>query len=246
MKNFSSVKIFSISTNNYKSFNLSFIKSFTDFFLPDHKKQIFIFTDDINHESYRTLTEIKTFQIRHEPWPWITLKRYEYITNMFDLIRDDDLCIFADIDLEIIQMIKTLEINSFAGVIHPGNLVNPYMNQFLEHNSDSSAYINESLIPKNYKYIQGCLWGGIGKNFIDMVQILKENTEKDLNNNIVAKWHDESHLNKFCIERFNNFSFLSSSYAYPENWNLPIDKIIVHKDKNMEMYPRFERLNVSK
>jgi hypothetical protein len=242
MKNFSSVKIFSISTNNYKHFNWYFIKSFSDLFLPNSRKDFFIFTDDINHESYHEVNPCftKTFEIKHEPWPFITLKRYEYITNMFDLIRDDDLCIFADIDLEVIKKIDNINTNNFLGVVHPGNYINPNMIESLENNNNSAAFVDKNLLPLNYKYIQGCLWGGIGENFINMVTKLKENTEKDLNNKIIAKWHDESHLNKFCIDNFNNFSFLSSSCAYPENWNLPIEKIIIHKDKNMDLYPRFE------
>jgi hypothetical protein len=73
-----------------------------------------------------------------------------------------------------------------------------------------------------------------------MIGILQGNVRVDLFNGIIARWHDESHLNKFCIDNFSDFEILSSSYAYPENWQLPIQKIIIHKDKNMEKFPRFE------
>lgn len=237
---FNNVKIFSISTNNYKSFVEDFLYSFDTLFLPNSNKEFFIFTDYTDNPVYKDYNSNPIY-INHEKWPLITLKRYHAISNLAHLIKEDDLCIFADIDLKVIKQIDTLNINCFFGVHHPGNY---FVNNIesLETDPNSLAFVNRNLIPEGYKYIQGCLWGGVGHNFINMIEILKNNTEKDFINQIVAKWHDESHLNKFCIDNFNKFNFLTSSYAYPENWNIPIEKIIIHKDKNMQEYPRFERI----
>ena len=235
---FNNIKIFTISTNNYKDFTQDFLESFNSLFLPDINKEFFLFTDYIDNPIYNNY-KINPIYINHESWPLITLKRYHAIANVCGQIQDNDLCIFADIDLKVEKKITSIKIETFFGVEHPGNY---YINNLesLENNSKSLAFVSPSEIPENYKYIQGCLWGGVGKNFIQMINILRENTEKDFINGIVAKWHDESHLNKFCINNYQKFIFLSSSYAYPENWNLPIDKIITHKDKNMAKYPRFK------
>lgn len=235
---FDSVKIFTISTNNYRYFTEDFLQSFQSLFLPNINKDFFIFTDYIDNPIYNNYNANPIY-INHEKWPLITLKRYHAIDNISNSISEKDLCIFADIDLKVISKIDKLEIGTFFGVLHPGNyLINN--TDSLETNEESLAFVSKSDIPDGYKYIQGCLWGGIGQDFVDMIRTLKENTEKDFINGIVAKWHDESHLNKFCINNFTKFKFLSSSYAYPEKWNLPIEKIIIHKDKNMQEYPRFQ------
>lgn len=235
---YNNIKIFSLATNNYKNFSDNFLFGFNNFFLPHKNKEFIIFTDDIKYGSFQK-SYITTSFINHENWPMITLKRYEYISQFKDKIANDDLCIFADIDLMPVSEIDSLTVNKYFGVEHPGNY---YVNntQSLETNFNSTAYVNINNLPVNYKYIQGCLWGAIGQNFIDMISILKENTEKDLKNNIIAKWHDESHLNKFCIENINEFKILPASCAYPENWTLNIPKYIIHKDKNMQEYPRFQ------
>jgi hypothetical protein len=232
------IKIFSLATNNYKNFCTDFLFGFNNYFLPEAGKEFIIFTDDINYHSLQK-ENITTSFIEHEAWPMITLKRYGHINKFKDRITEDDLCIFADIDLMPVATINSLTVNRYFGVEHPGNY---YINniQSLETNTNSTAYVNINTLPLNYKYIQGCLWGGIGKDFINMISVLQKSTEQDLMNNVIAKWHDESHLNKFCIDNIQDFKFLPSSYAYPETWSLQIPKYIIHKDKNMEEYPRFQ------
>lgn len=235
---YKNIKIFTLATNNYKDFCADFLFGFSNYFLPHINKQFIIFTDNVNHNSFQK-NNITTSFIDHEPWPMITLKRYENINKFKDQIAEDDLCIFADIDLMPVAEIDSLTVKKYFGVEHPGNY---YVNnlQSLETNSNSTAYVNINTLPLNYKYIQGCLWGGVGNYFTKMVSILQKNTEHDLNNNIIAKWHDESHLNKFCIDNFKDFKILPPSCAYPETWSLQIPKYIIHKDKNMKEYPRFQ------
>ena len=49
-----------------------------------------------------------------------------------------------------------------------------------------------------YLYIfQGCLWGGRMPEVIDMMEELDRRTQDDLKRDMIAKWHDESQMNKF-------------------------------------------------
>jgi hypothetical protein len=234
------VKVFSIATNNYHEFEESFCKSFENNFLPSYKKEFIIFTDNLDLDIYKKIKNITPIYMEHRPWPYITLSRYQKITENFDIINERDLCIFADIDLEVANKIENIECKKYFGVNHPGNY-NTNLNMCLERNFSSEAYVDIESLPKTYKYIQGCFWGGIGSYFKEMVLKLQSSVKKDLDNNIVARWHDESHLNKFCIENIKDFNILDSSYAYPEKWNLPfLEKNIIHKDKSLEQFPRFE------
>lgn len=234
---FNRIKIFTIATNNYNVFVKPFLESFQKYFLPYLDKEFIIFTDNYFNKDFKGYS-VSPYVINHEKWPFITLKRYECIDSFKHYIKKDDLCIFADIDLEVVKEISEFNVKNFFGVSHPGNYYVDNI-QSLETNPLSKAYVDPAIIPPNYKYIQGCLWGGLGNEFIYMVNSLKYNTQDDLQNNIVAKWHDESHLNKFYIKHYENFDIKPSSFAYPENWNLPIDKIIIHKDKDTNEYPRF-------
>jgi hypothetical protein len=42
------------------------------------------------------------------------------------------------------------------------------------------------------------------------------------------------------VDNVKDAIILSPSMAYPEHWNLPVNKLVIHKDKNMVDYPRFK------
>jgi len=52
-----------------------------------------------------------------------------------------------------------------------------------------------------------------------------------MTNDVMAVWHDESHLNKYAVEHEAEIKPLSPAYCYPEGWNLPFDKKIISLDK---------------
>jgi hypothetical protein len=237
---FNRIKIFSIATNKHNAFKEPFLTSFSKYFLPSVQKEFFLFTDDPSLHLESISANLVQIKIDHQPWPMITLKRYENINLLAEKIHDTDLCIFADIDLEVNCAITDFNVTKkFFGTCHPGNLIPPgHMIDSLEDNMKSTAFVDKQTIPYGYEYIQGCFWGGIGLNFINLVQTLNKNTLIDLKNNIIAKWYDESHLNRFYLDNFENFDIKSPGFAHPEGWdvNLGIPKFIAHKHKDNITY----------
>ena len=66
-----------------------------------------------------------------------------------------------------------------------------------------------------------------------MIKCLSKRINIDLENEIIAKWHDESHLNRYIYDyNKERYRILSPAYLYPEGWNIPFEEIITVRDKN--------------
>ncbi len=55
---------------------------------------------------------------------------------------------------------------------------------------------------------------GTSDAFIKMSKTLKHNIEEDLKKNIIAKWHDESQLNRYIVNK-PGVRILEPMYCYP-------------------------------
>ena len=227
------IAILIIATNQYRKLAQSLIDSIDEFYKTDNTKDIFLFSD--KNEFTSKNENIIFNEIKHEPWPYVTLKRFEYFSLVSKDLRDYDLVIYMDCDLQIVKNVEFPHCE-LLGVTHPAKFYYPDFWD-VDKNPNSKAYIPEPFDP-HLVYHQGCLWGGSGEQIYKLITTLQNNTQIDLDNDVVAKWHDESHLNRYFFDNQSIVTTLSSSYCYPENWNLPIEKLIIHKDKSMQEFPR--------
>ena len=229
------IAIITLATNKYKSFLHPLWTSVKTHFLPSAQKDFYFFTD----EKLEWFDDsIKWCQIDHQPWPYITLKRFEFISSCLKELIQYDYVFYVDSDMEFVDTLSRFDIGDkkYYAVCHPSVVAN--LNFWpVETNSNSTAYI-----PERHRcvYVQGCVWGAKGSHIEYMVSLMKNNINIDLQNDIIAVWHDESHLNKFIVDHRTEVAILSPSMAYPEHWNLPVNKLMIHKDKNMKEYPRFK------
>jgi len=100
----------------------------------------------------------------------------------------------------------------------------------LEHNPESLAAVTED--DDLSTYWQACFWGGRSEYFLKVSKELEERTDKDLEKNIIAKFWDESFLNKYFIENKNLVYTYDPSYSYPATRPIPgpFKKKIVHDE----------------
>ena len=114
-------------------------------------------------------------------------------------------------------------------------LHNKYPGAF-ETNTKSLAHIIKS--DDLSVYYQGCLWGGKVPEVCAMMDTLTERVNLDLENNVIAVWHDESHMNKYFIENKNLVHTLGPEFAYPEVFSEYCDfqPKIVHLAKDNSKY----------
>lgn len=227
------VAIIFIGTNRYLNFLPKYYESCEQFLFTEEQKQYFVFTDgDLGGDIPDNIT---TITIPHKQWPSITLERFHTILLAEDKLREYDWLIFLDADMVVNQEIKSDEIfkdeKDFIAVHHPCHYETG--TGTFERRPESEACVGSNEIC----YYQGCLWGGKISSVIPMMKLLRDRVDKDYNNDIIALWHDESHLNKFFIDNKNNVNALSPDYAFPECFpGYPYQKKIIHLAKDNSSY----------
>jgi hypothetical protein len=152
--------------------------------------------------------------IEHEEWPFITLKRFHYFIQAEKIIEKSDFSFYVDVDSLFIGNIGFSDIteNGIFATIHPCLNQGPGTP---ERNPSSEAYIPYG---STNRYFCGGFFGGSSRSFLWMSEKIKEAIDKDLTNNIVAIWHDESHLNKFLFVNEPMIIF-DYPFAIAENLN---------------------------
>jgi hypothetical protein len=117
--------------------------------------------------------------------------------------------------------------NEMVGVNHPGQYMLSNTEFTYERNPDSLAYIP---LGEGKYYYQGCFFGGTKNAFLEMSKQLQKNIDEDLSKDIIAVWHDESHLNRYFLD--NPPKLLDPSYSNPEAFYVPFPKRIIQIDKS--------------
>ena len=213
------VAISFLGTGKYLDFLPKYYENIEKYFLPNSEKTILAFTDG---ELDGTPENLKVFSQEHLDWPYITLKRFEIINKAREIINDHDWFVFIDGDALVVDRIEEEEFftdKPLFGVHHPCHYLKmPPHNQYpgaYEITENCNAAVDlEKYQPK--VYYQGCFWGGKVPEVCAMIDELEYRVGDDLHRNVVALWHDESHLNKYFIENPDLVHTYGPEYAFPE------------------------------
>lgn len=222
------IAIVYICTGKYDRFFGDFYESSENLFIPGSGKTYFVWTDS-ELESFNKPNVIKTHQEKLG-WPFDTLMRFNMFVTRREELLEFDYVFFFNANMKILKemssldVLPTIEDNWLVSVEHPGY---PDSRGPLESRIESTAYINPLT---NTQYRQGCLFGGASKEFINMIDELDRNVSIDLEKDIIAIWHDESHMNRYFVD--NKPKTLKPNYAYPENWQFNGEKICIQIDKS--------------
>ena len=224
MDNKLKIGLLCIATGKYDIFIPSLYKSAKKHFFKNEDVKLYIFTDqDIPNKD-----GIVKIPIKHELWTNPTLKRYHHFFDNKEIYSDRDYLFYCDIDMLFVSEVGKEVLPDepgLVGVEHPGFYGG--RRGTYDDNPNSTAYVknNEGKI-----YYAGGFNGGTRDAFLKMAEHIKTNVDADYDKGIIAKWHDESHMNKYFI---NNIpKTLTPSYCYPERWNLPFEKKLLALDKN--------------
>lgn len=227
------IAILYICTGRYSMFWKKFLQMAEKNFLLNSEKHYYVFTDD-NEILSIVSDRIHPYYQQVEKWPFPTLRRFAYFLQAKEELLKYDYLIFMNANLIVNKKVKEEEIlpvgeEKLFVTLHPGPFDGtPYEFEY-DRNPYCTAYIPEG---EGYYYFAGGLNGGKSEDYIGMMELLSGNIEKDLENNIIARWHDESHLNKYMYDYREKYKIISPAYLYPEERKIPFEKKIIVLDKN--------------
>lgn len=204
-----------IATNKYDTYIGPLLESANQYFLKGHVVTYFIFTDtsrDLTKEYIFEPTReynIVQFYKEHEPWPLPTLNRYHTFISQEEILRKQDYLFYADIDMLFLDDIEDEVLSDRVATIHPGF---PLGATSVESNEKSTAYIPHGT---NEYYFAGGFNGGTSSEFLKMSTTIANNIDIDALGNIIAIWHDESHINRYLLDN-EPTKILHPGYCYPD------------------------------
>ncbi|MCX6754456.1 MAG: hypothetical protein NTU81_01340 [Candidatus Nomurabacteria bacterium] len=227
------IGILYICTGKYTIFWKDFYLSMEKNFIEDSEKHYFVFTDSNDIDFENENPRIHRIHQNDLGWPYNTLKRFHIFLEHEKELVNMDYLFFFNANLFVLEKINSKEFlpidkENLVATLHPGFYDKEKIKFTYDRNTKSTAYI-----PKGYgdSYFAGGLNGGKTIKFIEAMKIIRDNVDIDNKKNVIALWHDESHWNKYLIER-SDVKILTPSYLYPEGWTLPFKPIILIRDKN--------------
>jgi histo-blood group ABO system transferase len=229
--------ILTIATSKYIQFVERLLDNVEENFLNGHEIKCLLFTD---HE-VETSDNVKVSQIGHKPWPEPALKKYNYINSESEYLKDFDYLYLFDADVGIVDTVGEEVLQDLVGVLHPYKFFEDKKVYPYEKRKQSTAYVSDE---NHNKYYAAAFVGGKSENFLQMAKIISERVEEDERNGIIAKWHDESHLNKYFNE--NPPTDLSPSYMFPGDLRNPSEYPFKPKIVALAKDPSFnqEKINI--
>ena len=187
--------------------------------------------------------QVKVHEVPSWGWPDATLFRFRAISEHARQITGDLTC-WLDADMLVLretgdELTPKSWVNGLAFVRHPGywrptgsaqirtwlkqprvlandivrNLTGKKPLGAWEENEESRAYVPAE---QRLDYICGGAWFGWTDRVMQMAKVLALRTDEDLFNDIVARWHDESHINWYLAH--NAATLLGPEYCYERTY----------------------------
>ena len=181
-----------IATGKYIDFLNPIIESANKNFFPGEEVFYVIHTDNTSRDfPFNSIVN----KIDFEPWPNPTLKRFHYFLMKEEELSRLDFCFYVDVDSLFVNPVNISpeEMSGIIPTLHPGFYGT---SGTPERRPESKAFIPHGT---NNLYFCGGFFGGDSISFLEMSRVIKKNIDEDLKNNIVAIWHDESHINNYLL-----------------------------------------------
>ncbi|OUM61769.1 glycosyltransferase family 6 protein, partial [Piromyces sp. E2] len=229
------IAILYICTGKYDVFWKEFYESVEEKFIPHMKKDYFVFTDskDIYKKENDNVHIIKQ---KNLGWPGNTLYRFHMFLSQKEKLQNYKYIFFMNANIICNFGVGEEFLPKDEGLLfvqHHAYYKAPNTKFSYERNSNSTAYIP---MGQGKYYVCGGVNGGRAKEYLHMCEVLKSRIDEDDKNDVVAVWHDESHINKYLLElEKSQYKLLNVSYCFPEykmnRKSFPFDPILFFRNK---------------
>lgn len=211
-----------VATGKYISFVQPLLNSANKHFCPGHEVTYFVFTDGVP-PAYENVVK---FHHERVGWPYDTMMRCAMYLKHAEELAQMDYLFACDADMLFVDRVGEEIFSELVATQHPGFVGK---RGSYETSKASTARVKKS---EGEQYFAGGFYGGTVKEFLMMTRTMVTNIFTDLENGIIAVWHDESHLNRYFIDNPPT-KILTPEYCYPESWHhLPYHKRLLALDKN--------------
>lgn len=242
MGNFKKTKIaiLYIALGRYSVFWKDFYVSSEKYFLtnPDFEKTYFVFTDSdtIDFEENKNVVKIEQENLK---FPYATMMRFKMFLTQENELEHSDYIFFFNANMEFkapvgVEILPSPKNDGLVMGMFPPLYDKPNTEWTYERNPKSTSYIPYGV---GKYYVQGGINGGCAKEYLELCRYCNNALSKDLEQNIIPIWHDESIINKYILDK--NPLIIPCNYYYPEEWNLPefsSDIKILLRDKTNPKY----------
>ena len=205
-----------ICTGRYNHFFSDFYTSCEKYFLPEYEKEYFVFSDD---EKLTEMSNVKLIKQECLGFPLDSLFHFDFFLQLKTEIEKCDYIFYFNSNIQFLKKVGT----DFLPTDEEGYLIgeewpawigkNPMYFPY-ERRKQSLAYIEPHKPP--YHYLMGGIIGGRSKEFIEMSHDLARNIREDFDRGIIARVHDESHVNRYF--RDHKCKILPPEFSMPEEW----------------------------
>lgn len=234
------VAILYLCTGDYVYFWKDFFTSFDEKFLPNTEKYYYVWTDS-EHIFAEDNSRVHKIYKDCLGFPDETLMRYHTFSTVSDELKQYDYIFFINSNCICIETITEEEFlpdeHELLVVKHAMYSDSPIKSVPYERDCKSTAYVP---LNEGKMYVLGAINGGSASTYLSMIETLKENIDIDLQNNFVAVWHDESHLNWYVNTDTIKCKVLEPEYGYFEDYcklfpELEKKILILDKSKHIDM-----------
>lgn len=232
----------------YDEFWKDFYPSCQCYFCPDVYKGFEVFTDSLRLQKMN-LDNVFWHPVKDRGFIYNVSAKSEFICSIADELNEKyDYIFFLNGNFKFIEPIYSYELlpskeNDYITALsfdfnkgkHPDYL--PY-----DRNPDCLAYMPKGT---GKYYYQGGFYGGRTPEILQMSKWIRQRIETDLSKKIIARWHDESYVNRY-LSNYNP-RILNETYAFVEE-NMkyrPHKNIVLDKKKYLgEKFEQFKDLSI--
>ena len=241
------IGIIYLAVGIYEEFWREFYPSCECFFCPEAEKGYEVFTDSTRIPAMN-LKNVNCYHAENRGFIRNASAKSDFVCSIAERLRKSyDYVFYLNANYKFVEPVRTDEVlpagNNDGLTVLSFDLYRnrPADNHPYDRNPDCHACIPYG---KGERYYQSGFYGGETEAFIRLSEWCKIQTEADLSRKVIAKWHDESYVNRYLLNLHPRI--INETYGYADYMpHRPYKAILLDKKKYLgERFEKFKDLSI--